>query len=170
MGAHVHSYPGISSTFRGPYIEPYVLKLHKALDTQHITLETVHTELGTGMIEMTIEPSWGLKSADDAFRFKRTATAIARQMNMEASFMSKPIIGETGNGMHYNHSLWSTDKSDNLCYDTAANALSDLTRHWVSGLIQHSVPLTAIYCPTVNCYRRLHRDWGPGKANWGIEG
>ena len=172
-------------------VEPYLLKLETALTSQNISMEASHTECGSGMLEVTLEPRFGLEAADVAFRFKRIASEVARQMDpkMEVTFMSKPILGETGNGLHFNHSLWSvpeasSDQQDgslfnkprdikthtrsNLCYDEQNNGLSELAADWVSGLVKYSRPLTALYCPTVNCYRRLHIDWAPENANWGI--
>ena len=39
--------------------------------------------------------------------------------------------------------------------------MSDFARHWIAGLVKHTYAMTAILCPTVNCYRRMHGTWAP---------
>ena len=38
---------------------------------------------------------------------------------------------------------------------------------FAGGLLKHAPALTAISCPTVNDYRRLHMEWAPDLINWG---
>ena len=35
--------------------------------------------------------------------------------------------------------------------------------------MKHAGAITAICCPTVNCYRRLHTEFTPDVANWGTD-
>ncbi len=39
---------------------------------------------------------------------------------------------------------------------------------FAGGLTKHIGAVTALSCPTVNCYRRLHTPWAPDVANWGL--
>ena len=81
---------------------------------------------------------------------------------LEANFMGRSsalsgaTAAECGSGAHFNHSLWDTGSisSINLMHSLSSpHQVSELTRHWVAGLAAHLPALTAIYCPTVNCYR-----------------
>ena len=47
--------------------------------------------------------------------------------------------------------------------------LSSLARHWMAGLLHHAPALTALSCPTVNCYRRLGEGFAPGVIYWNVD-
>lgn len=95
--------------------------------------------------------------------------------------MTKDMFTEFANGSHFNHSLWyqptagstgnavPTPKSNAFHNPSNPDQLSNLGRHWLAGLLHHSVALTALCCPTVNCYRRLHTPWSPGAIEWGFD-
>ena len=62
----------------------------------------------------------------------------------------------------------ATDAKRNEFYDAGKpDGLSDMHRHWIAGLMKHSKAMTALCCPTVNCYRRLHCLLAPHKVDWG---
>ena len=148
-------------------IESYLIKLESALRALHIFIEAIHTELGSGMIEITLEPLQGILAADAAFRFKKTANEIAHMFDMRACFMAKPVLRETGNGLHYNHSLWKIADDINIFYDDGVFSQKGI--NWVSGIVTYGNDSIACYCPTMNCYRRVHHPWGPYKLDWGVE-
>jgi len=52
---------------------------------------------------------------------------------------------------------------------TRADGVSDFARHWVAGLLKNADAMTALLCPTVNCYRRLQGPWAPTHAAWGLD-
>jgi len=55
-------------------------------------------------------------------------------------------------------------------YDSSqTDSLSDIARWWVAGLLKHASAVMALWCPTVNCYRRLGSGFAPSFANWGID-
>ena len=150
-------------------IESYLIKLEKALRAQDIFVEGIHTELGSGMLEVTLEPLQGLLAADAAFRFKKTANEIANLFDMRACFMAKPVLTEAGNDLHFNHSLWRRADNTNVFNDK--DEFSQQGVHWVSGMVTYGNNTLACYCPTMNCYRRVNdHAWGPDKLNWGLEG
>ena len=69
---------------------------------------------------------------------------------------------EQGSGAHFNHSIWDKDGKKNLFWDPSKHdKMSDFARHWMAGLVKHTYAMTAILCPTVNCYRRMHGVWAP---------
>jgi glutamine synthetase len=75
-----------------------------------------------------------------------------------------------GNGAHFNCSVWDATGATNLFADpTKDDGVSDFARHWVAGLLKHADALTALLCPTVNCYRRLQGPWAPSLAGWGFD-
>ena len=152
-------------------IEDYVFDLDKHLEAAGVELESLHTEWGPGQVEFTFRPQWGIQTADSAFIFKEAAKEIGHQKGYQAVFMAKPEEQTMLNGGHFTHSVW--DKSGrNLFTDEktgATNSLSEFGYHWMAGLCKHAAALTALCCPTVNCYRRLNQPWGPSKTNWGFD-
>jgi len=84
--------------------------------------------------------------------------------------MSQPYLEWPSTGLHFNHSLWSTNTNKNAMYDSSqTDSLSDITRWWVAGLLKHASALMALCCPTVNCYRRLGPGFAPEFADWAID-
>ena len=47
--------------------------------------------------------------------------------------------------------------------------MSPLARHWVAGLLAHAPALTALSCPTTNCYRRLGLGFAPSYIYWNVD-
>jgi len=70
------------------------------------------------------------------------------------SFNSKPLL---------NHSI---DGKNNVLADSAAaDGISQVARYWLAGLVKQARGLTALCCPTVNCYRRLHGPSAPCRSS-----
>lgn len=53
--------------------------------------------------------------------------------------------------------------------DTDPDNMSKAARHWLAGLLHHAPALTALCCPTLNCYRRLFSGPTPSKITWGVD-
>jgi len=84
--------------------------------------------------------------------------------------MTKSVLNDMCNGQHFNHSLWSKNSKENAMFDVKQpDKLSAVAKQWIAGLLHHADSLTALCCPTVNCYRRLHTPFAPDKADWGID-
>ena len=105
-------------------------------------------------------PEDGVMTSDNLSIYKQALKAAAKNNGYTATFMSQ-ILKEGGNGFHFNHSLWK-HTSDKEGVDHFANAfweeskpdkISDIGRFWLGGLLKHLPALTAICCPTINCYR-----------------
>ena len=93
-----------------------------------------------------------------------------------ANFMARPwpkdavTRDQCGNGAHFNCSVWDATATRNLFSDpTHGDGVSAFARHWVAGLLRNADAMTALLCPTVNCYRRLHGPWAPSHAAWGLD-
>jgi glutamine synthetase len=58
--------------------------------------------------------------------------------------------------------------SENLFYGEAG--MSDLMRHYVAGLVTNLPELVAVFCPTINSYKRtVPGAWAPVNATWGVD-
>jgi glutamine synthetase len=131
-----------------------------ALETQGISIELFHTELGPAQQELSIHHADALKAADTVCQVRETVRGVARSFDLIASFAPKPFMDQAGSGAHIHVSLWGTDSSEyagqNLFYDsTQRGGLSQVGRYFIGGVLHHIRALVAITCGSPNSYRRL---------------
>ena len=153
-----------------------LMGLEQALHKAGVNINDIHVEPAHGQFEINFEPAWGIQGGDWPFLIREALKEMASRSGMFANFMGRPwpkdsdTSNHCGNGAHFNHSLWSLDGRTNLFYSPEdPNHISPLAKHWVAGLLKHSAALTALVCPTVNCYRRMHGPWGPSTPSWGFD-
>ncbi|KAK7101132.1 lengsin-like [Littorina saxatilis] len=146
-----------------------LLELHQELQQAGIHITAMAPELGAGQWELNVEPSEGLTSADLAFHVRNAVKVFFRRRRFEATFMTVPQLGPFNN-LHFNHSLWTADGQNVMKDDVKDNAISELALRWNAGLLRHARALTALCCPTVNCYRSLEfSDDYSSRADWSVE-
>ncbi|XP_076470021.1 glutamine synthetase-like [Babylonia areolata] len=146
--------------------------LSDLLEVMGVEVSTLTPEMSPGQWEVTTEPEAGARGGDVAFYVKSAVKGFFETRGYLATFMAKPFSEHMGSGLHLNHSLWTKDgdKETSVMQDlTDPNLLSSTARHWLAGVLAHSPALTALCCPTLNCYRRLFRFGAPEKANWGLD-
>src|SRR5437660_1593074 len=79
---------------------------------------------------------------------------VARQHNLTATFMPKPLFQDNGSGMHTHQSLWKGGEP--LFFsETGYAGLSDMARWYIGGLLTHARSILAFAAPTTNSYKRL---------------
>jgi len=120
-----------------------------------VPVEVHHHEVATaGQCEIDIRYSPLVKMCDNLLIYKYVIKNVAKQHNMTATFMPKPIFKDNGSGMHVHQSLWKDGK--NLFYDKKGYALlSDTAKHYIGGLLKHVHAILAFAAPTTNSYKRL---------------
>lgn len=124
------------------------------LESMGFEIEASHHEVAPGQHEIDFKYSDALDIADKIITFKMVVRTVAQRHGLHATFMAKPIFGEAGNGMHMNQSLFKDGK--NIFFDPSTKTqLSDLSMHYIAGLMKHARALAAITNPTVNAYKRL---------------
>ncbi|BFY99207.1 hypothetical protein BsWGS_02247 [Bradybaena similaris] len=131
-----------------------------------IPVETQMEEWGPGQIEYSMKPLYGIESADVTHRLRYVSKSLCERSGLEATFMTKPGEDTSNNGFHFNHSLWTNDGRNAFYIPKDGNKCSAVMRHWIAGLILHGNALTALMCPTVNCYGRLHDLFAPSANIW----
>ena len=135
----------------------------ETLESQGISIELFHTELGPAQQELSIRHSDVLRAADNVCLVRETVRGVARSFDLLATFAPKPFLDQAGSGAHIHLSLWGTDKGErveqtgkNLFYDAGQRgALSETGRYFVGGVLRHIRALVAITCGSPNSYRRL---------------
>ena len=167
-GEPVFDGPDIFSSLALSNTEADLCDLDGQLQQSGIDIESFNCEFGAGQFELVGRPTDGVRSVDDAVVTKEGVKEFFQQRGLHATFMTKSRVESSSSGLHFNHSLWHGD--DNVFYDSSSDDnLSTMAGHWIAGLVKHARALTALYSPTVNCYRRLHQPWTPHMANWGID-
>lgn len=104
--------------------------------------ERSHHEEGPGQNEIDFKYSDPVSSADHAVVFKNAAENVAYKNGLWADFSPKPIKNESGNGMHVNVSVKTSDGKD-------------VFESFVAGVLDKSEEMTYFFNPTENSYERL---------------
>ncbi|MFD4504661.1 glutamine synthetase family protein [Streptomyces sp. NPDC058457] len=156
-------------------LHAYSLELANELDpllgrftdelTAFVPVESVLTEYGPGQVELNLAHQDALTAADDAFRLRYAVRELARREGLLATFMAKPLNGQSGSSAHIHLSLWQNGEP---AFAPEAGAASKTARAAVAGLVRHLPGLTLFGAPTVNSYKRFEPGgFAPHRADWG---
>ncbi|MCE2414053.1 type I glutamate--ammonia ligase [Candidatus Poribacteria bacterium] len=120
-----------------------------------VDVEVHHHEVGTaGQGEIDIRFGELTATGDKMALYKYIIKNVARENNLVATFMPKPLFQDNGSGMHVHQSLWKNGK--NIFYDPQGySLLSEDALYYIGGLLTHARSLCAIIAPTTNSYKRL---------------
>jgi glutamine synthetase len=146
-----------------------------ALETQGISIELFHTELGPSQQELSIHHADALRAADNIGFVRETIRAVAHSFELLATFAPKPFLDQAGSGAHIHFSLWGTDDSAqagrNLFYDADKRGfLSQMGQYFIGGVLRHIRGLLALTCGSVNSYSRLlPHYWSSAYSAWGFD-
>jgi len=125
-----------------------------ALEKMNFDVEASHHEVASGQHEIDFKYTNILRTADNIATFRFVTKTIARQHNLHATFMPKPIYNESGSGMHVHQSIYKN--GDNLFYDPDDELqLSQKAYNYIGGFLKHAPAITAITNPIINSYKRL---------------
>ncbi len=139
--------------------EEVKLEIARVLEDYYgFKVEVLHHEVAAAsQHEINFEPGTPLETADRIQLIKEAVRTIAVDYGLSATFMPKPLYGDNGNGMHVHLSLWDTSTGENVFYDENDEyaGISQTTRYFIGGIIEHGRALAALVNPTVNSYKRL---------------
>ncbi|MRX73415.1 type I glutamate--ammonia ligase [Bacillus lacus] len=146
---------------QGGYFEPshdlgekVRLEIYRTLKAMGFKIEASHHEVAMGQHEINFEFKDALTSADNATTYKWVVKNVAKQFNLHASFMPKPVQEINGSGMHINISL--LQDGQNIFLDSEDELkLSKNAYYFINGLMLYTDQLSAITNPIVNSYKRL---------------
>lgn len=143
-----------------------VIGLLEALAGFDVPLEGLHTETGPGVYEAAITVTEGIAAGDRAALFKTAVKEILARHGLTPTFMAKWNASLAGSSGHLHQSL--SREGENLFY--GERTMPDAMRHYIAGLVTNMPELTAIFCPTINSYKRLVPGvWAPVNATWGLD-
>ena len=143
--------------------------VYGACEAYGIPADAAISEGGAGQFEINLlhgpDP---VETADNAVFFKRIVKGVAKAQGLEASFMAKPYLGQSGSGLHVHFSL--LDEAGNNVFDDGTEAGSDTLRHCINGLLRLMPASTLLFAPHLNSYRRLRpNSHAPTGIGWGYE-
>ncbi|HEY5110780.1 MAG TPA: glutamine synthetase family protein [Acidimicrobiales bacterium] len=123
------------------------------LEEMGIGVEHAQHEDAPGQHEIDLRYTDALTMADTVMTLRHVVKELARQSNVAASFMPKPLVNAQGSGMHTHLSLWRDEK--NAFIGEHTYGLSDLATKFIAGLVRHAPEITAVTNQWVNSYKRL---------------
>ena len=128
-------------------------------------------EDGNGQFEFDFTYADALTMCDRYVFWRYMVKHVAEEFGLVATFMPKPFPDKTGNGAHFNMSLYDLGTGAN-CFaakpgeDPRGLGLGQLAYHYIGGLLRHGRALCAVLAPTVNSYKRLVRRGAMSYYSW----
>ncbi|MFZ1049170.1 MAG: glutamine synthetase family protein [Candidatus Sulfotelmatobacter sp.] len=146
-GGYYHSLPGDPlRTFIDTTAE-----VQRAMGFQN---EKDHPEVAPSQFEINYGYAEVVAAADHIQLYKLICRQVARNMDLTACFLPKPVVGVNGSGMHTNVSVSGSGK--NLFWDPKGEEkLSKLGYEFLDRLLTHGNDLCLVFNSSVNAYRRL---------------
>ena len=153
--------------------EPYdsLFELRNAvveiLEDLGIKVKYHHHEVGIkGQHEIELAFAPILNMADYVEIAKYIIKEVARDYELHATFMPKPIFGEAGSGLHFH--MYAFKNGHNI-FAMEEGKLNDIARYFVGGILRHAKSLAAFTNPSTNSYKRLMSGFeAPTAINYSI--
>lgn len=124
-----------------------------------------------GQFEFDFNYADALTMCDRLTFFRMMAKHYAKEEGLLATMMPKPFADRTGNGAHFNMSLFDRETGRNafacdLSTDPRGLGLTETGYHFIGGVLKHGRALCAAFAPTVNSYKRLLRQGAMAGFSW----
>lgn len=136
---------------------------------QNIPADTVIAEYAPGQFEVNL--NYGndiMAAADNAVLLKHVIANVAKKYSMEATFMAKPYIAESGSGLHMHLSLLN-EEGDNI-FAAEDPTENPYMKNAIAGILSMADSTQAFLAPNINSYRRLAPDgFAPTSKTWGYD-
>jgi len=135
---------------------------------QKIPVGPISSEYATAQFEINLVHTDDLlAAADQATLMPRIVKGVAGVHGLEATFMAKPYIDQSGNGMHIHASVY--DQDGNNIFSGGNDSGNSRLHHAVGGVLAALPESMAIYAPNVNSYRRFMPNSSvPMNRTWGV--
>lgn len=160
-GAHIFN------NVRNHYV-PFLDEVLDQLAGIGIDVITHNCEYSPSQFEINFGPSVGMAGADKAFTFKNAIKELAHRAGYLATFMTKPATDMAGCGCHVHMGLVNRRGKKNVFQSRGEP--SKVMLQFTQGILDHAMAVTALGCPTINCYHRLKpHTFAPSNVSWGEE-
>ena len=169
-----HSHPGWDLLAEDGLdrLESAIEPIRQGLVALGVPPATIEAELGPSQIELTFAPTVGLDVADQAILARTAIKHIARRNGYQATFMSRPTIGEESfpSGWHLHQSLVAVDDpaGPSLFMPPDGSALlSTLGERYVAGILRNAAASCLLTTPTITGHKRYRpRAITPDRITW----
>ncbi|MBI3920067.1 MAG: glutamine synthetase [Armatimonadetes bacterium] len=154
---------------RGGQEKRFLTAVQEALQRAQLNFEATMFEDGPGQCEIVLFPTPALQHADQVFQVKTLIKSLAAAQGLTATFLSKPVEGESGSGYHIHQTLVAPGETHSLFDESRFGELAT-TRisNYTAGQLIHFPELSAFLLPTVNAYKRIRtRGAKPLALTWG---
>lgn len=146
-------------------------KVASAMDTLGWDLYSFDHEDANGQFEFDFAYADALTTCDRLTFFRFMAKHYAKEEGLIATMMPKPFADKTGNGAHFNMSLFDLASGANVfkcapADDPRGLGLTETGYHFIGGILKHGRALCAAFAPTVNSYKRLVRRGAMSYYSW----
>ncbi len=133
--------------------DPFLSALYEACEAMGIEAQTTTSEAGVGQFEITLNHQDAMRAADDTWLFKSLIRGLAYRFDCAATFMAKPFVQDSGNGMHMHFSVLDSD--GNNIFDDGGPKGTDTLRYAIGGCLAAMQGSTLIFAPHANSYARM---------------
>jgi len=148
--------------------DPVLSDIADACERSGVPAAAATTESAPGQFEINLNHVPGaVAAADLGIRFKQIVKGVADLYGMDATFMSKPFAGLSGNGLHAHVSVIDGRKRNIFAAEDPTGSPS--LRHAIQGLASTMAEFTALFAPHANAYRRMQPgSYAPVSPCWGV--
>ncbi|CAM4533444.1 unnamed protein product [Caretta caretta] len=137
------------------YDQSFIQELIEGMYHAGANIESFSSSTWPGQMEISFHPEFGIGAADTAFTFRTGTKEVAKKYNYIASFFTENGFYNSG---ILSHSLWDFSGQKNLfSVDWGVQALTDVGKNWLAGLLVHSKALSCLMAPTVSCRKRYSK-------------
>lgn len=126
-----------------------------ALEAMGIQVEYHHHEVAPSQHEIDLKFDTALRMADKLQTYKWLVKEIARRNGVHATFMPKPLAGQNGSGMHTHLSIFKDSRTNTFYSKGDSHHLSEVAKHFLAGVLEHSKAMCLITNQWYNSYKRL---------------
>lgn len=135
-----------------------------SLDKMGLNPETSHHEEGFGQNEIDFKFSDPLSSADNVLTFKSVVKSIAERNGLFASFLPKPLLNQSGSGLHINLSIYDNHNKNLYNEDNPESQL--IAESFIQGILDKIPDMTVFLNSIPNSYERLGSHKAPKYVSW----
>jgi len=126
----------------------------RTLDKLGIPMEASHHEVAASQHEIDPHYDRALIMADRVMITRLIVKEVAAHNGVHATFMPKPLHGQSGSGMHVHQSLFSGE-SNAMFSASDPGHMSEICKGFIAGQLKHMREICSLLNQYVNSYKRL---------------